>query len=208
MPPTPPRRRLLPAPERAASILRAAASIFGEQGYTRTTMEDIATRAKVSKLVIYRHFNSKQELYLAILDQLRRRLETVVPPPAPVDPADHAAAFRQAELTLAAEFAIARESPDAYRLLLRHAAHEPEFAGYVAQVKAAAHARIEDMLGPADPVLRSWMARVVGTTVDEAFLEWLDAGDPARDAEMVRRVTYLLGSMVGSLRAGGEGQRP
>ena len=50
-----------------------------------------------------------------------------------------------------------------------------------------------------DPVLRAWMARLVDRMVDEAFLEWLDVGDPARDPEMVERLAHLLGAMVGSL---------
>jgi hypothetical protein len=43
------------------------------------------------------------------------------------------------------------------------------------------------------------MARLVSRTVDEAFLNWLDVGDPAQDEAMVERVVYLLGGMVGSL---------
>jgi AcrR family transcriptional regulator len=200
--PPAPRRRLLAAPERAASILGAAAAVFAEQGYTRTTVEQVAARAKVSKLIVYRHFNSKHELYRAILDQVRDRLAAVEHPAGGPDPADPRAAFAAAVATLRAEFAVARENPDGYRLLHRHAAHEPEFAAYVAELKAAGYARAEATLaGVADPLLRPWLARVVSGTVDGAFLDWLDAGDPARDDDMVRRVARLLGAMVGSILA-------
>jgi hypothetical protein len=61
----------------------------------------------------------------------------------------------------------------------------------------------------ADPLVRGWMARLVANVINEAFLEWLDIGDPARDDEMVERVAYLLAGMVGSLwaRAQARGER-
>ena len=102
--------------------------------------------------------------------------------------------------TLSSVFAVARTMPDAYRLLYRYAAHEPEFAGYVAELTDRELHRAEAMLARVpDPAIRAWMARLVSRTVDEAFLNWLDVGDPAQDAVMVERVVYLLGGMVGSL---------
>jgi hypothetical protein len=61
----------------------------------------------------------------------------------------------------------------------------------------------------ADSLVRAWMARLVANTVSEAFLNWLDIGDPDRDDEMVERVAYLLAGMVGSLwhRAQAHGER-
>ena len=53
------KRRLLARADRAASILRAAARAFARAGYAGTSMDDIATAAGVSKLMLYRHFNSK-----------------------------------------------------------------------------------------------------------------------------------------------------
>jgi AcrR family transcriptional regulator len=209
-PPSPPRRRLLPTRERAASILTAAAAVFARQGYAATTVDQIAAEAGVSKLIVYRHFNSKRELYLAILDQVRDRLAQVPTPQQSVDPADGQAAFRQAVTTLAGAFAVARELPDGFRLLHRHAVHEPEFAGHVADLIDHSRQRIEGMLAPVpDPTLRTWMARLIDRMVDEAFLEWLEVGDPSRDAEMVERVAYLLGGMVGSLwrQPGGSADR-
>ena len=43
--------------------------MFVAQGYHDTSMDDIAERAGVSKPVLYQHFPSKLELYLALLDQ-------------------------------------------------------------------------------------------------------------------------------------------
>lgn len=197
--PETPRRKLMRAPERSASILAAAAAAFAAEGYEATSLDEVAAAAGVSKLILYRHFGSKRELYQAILDRMRERLDAVVPPAGPVSLADPAGAMRAAIDTLGQEFAIAREMPDAYRVLLRHARREPEFAAYARQVEDGSITRIGAMLaGVADPVVRAWLAGVVSSTVREAFLGWLDAGDPARDEEMVRRTAYLLGAIVGS----------
>lgn len=198
----PARRRLLKAPERAASILAAAATVFGRQGYARTTLDQVAAEAGVSKLIVYRHFNSKQELYSAILDQVSGRLAEVEQPTAPVAAEDGEAAIRRAMVALSGTLAVAREFPDAYRLLHRHAAREPEFAGYVESLVDAERRRVEALLSNVhDPMVRSWMARLVAETVGQAFLHWLDVGDPARDDEIAERLARLLASMVGSLWA-------
>jgi AcrR family transcriptional regulator len=194
-------RRLLAAPERAASILTAAARIFARQGYAATTVDQVAAEARVSKLIVYRHFNSKRELYTAILVQVGERLASVARPPAPVSADDAAAAMHHATATLAGTFAVARQLPDGFRLLHRHAPLEPEFAEHAAALAGGA-AEAEGMLANVDdPLIRGWMARLISRTVDEAFLDWLDHGDPSRDGEMVERVAFLLGGMVGSFWA-------
>ena len=49
----------------AASILRAAVEIVSEQGYSHATTKAIAQRAGVSEGTLYRHYESKQQLFLA-----------------------------------------------------------------------------------------------------------------------------------------------
>lgn len=194
------RRRLLPAPERAASILAAAATVFARQGYAATTLDQVAREAGVSKLIVYRHFNSKSELYTAILAQVRQRLAAVEQPTRAVHESDGDPAIATAAVALAGMFAVAREMPDAYRLLHRHAAREPEFASYVEGLREQERQRIRALLANvADPLVRTWMARLVADTVPAAFLHWLEIGDLARDEEMVERLAYLLSGMVGSL---------
>ena len=50
-------------------ILEAAARIFGEKGFDATSMQDIAEAVHLQKASIYYHFDSKQEILTAILDQ-------------------------------------------------------------------------------------------------------------------------------------------
>ena len=58
----------LPRTARRAQLLGAAQEVFVQQGYHAAAMDDIADRAGVSKPVLYQHFPSKLELYLALLD--------------------------------------------------------------------------------------------------------------------------------------------
>jgi AcrR family transcriptional regulator len=58
----------LPRDERRAQLLSAALELFTAAGYHSAAMDEIADRANVSKPVLYQHFPSKLELYLAVLD--------------------------------------------------------------------------------------------------------------------------------------------
>ena len=54
---------------RRLQLMSAAKSAFVTQGYHAAAMDDIADRAGVSKPVLYQHFPSKLELYLALLNE-------------------------------------------------------------------------------------------------------------------------------------------
>ena len=63
-------RRLLPRAERRDVLLRAAARAFARAGFVHTSMEEIAAAAGITRLIIYRHFASKEALYRAVLAKL------------------------------------------------------------------------------------------------------------------------------------------
>jgi AcrR family transcriptional regulator len=65
----PARGARLPRRERRESLLAAAREVFVESGYHAAAMDEIASRAGVTKPVLYQHFGSKQELYLAVFDE-------------------------------------------------------------------------------------------------------------------------------------------
>lgn len=64
-----PSRTRMPRTARREQLLRAARETFVAQGYHGTAMDDIAERAGISKPVLYQHFPSKLELYLALLEE-------------------------------------------------------------------------------------------------------------------------------------------
>ena len=64
----------LPAEERKAAVLDCACGIFSSGSYRGTTTAEIARKAGVTEPILYRHFDSKRALYLAVLDESWRRL--------------------------------------------------------------------------------------------------------------------------------------
>jgi len=50
-------------------ILKAAAEIIAEKGYTRTTTRAIAKAAGVNEVTIFRHFGSKRNLFSEMINQ-------------------------------------------------------------------------------------------------------------------------------------------
>jgi AcrR family transcriptional regulator len=52
-------------------ILFAAKDVFLETGYERASMDTVAARAGTSKRSLYAHFESKDKLFLAVLDLIR-----------------------------------------------------------------------------------------------------------------------------------------
>jgi AcrR family transcriptional regulator len=68
------KRRRLPPAERRVLIVEAAGRLFGERGYDGTRLDDVAVAAGVTKPVLYRHFDNKTGLYLALLERHRADL--------------------------------------------------------------------------------------------------------------------------------------
>lgn len=66
----------LPAAERRQAIVDTALRVFSEGSYRGTTTAEIAREAGVSEPILYRHFASKRDLYLAAIDEAWNRLRT------------------------------------------------------------------------------------------------------------------------------------
>jgi AcrR family transcriptional regulator len=60
--------------ESRGAILAAALELFAKRGYSATTTDEIAKKAKVSKGHIFAHFGTKQDILMAILDEQIGRL--------------------------------------------------------------------------------------------------------------------------------------
>lgn len=95
----PPRTRRLSAADRRRSILHAARKAFSDTGdMSGTTMRTIADRAGISEGVIYRHFESKDQLfYEAVVEPLREAVDSLVAATEVVDRDAPLTAERQLE---------------------------------------------------------------------------------------------------------------
>jgi len=64
--------------ERQAQVMAVAEGLFARHGFHHISMDMIADGAEVAKPVLYRHFPSKLELYLAVVDERGRELVDAV----------------------------------------------------------------------------------------------------------------------------------
>jgi TetR/AcrR family acrAB operon transcriptional repressor len=111
---------------RRQHILEAATSCFTSAGYHETTIDHIAERAGLSKGAVYWHFDSKRDLFLALLDAMLTLSPEVLEPEGAVPP--RAAIQRMADAAIAA----AASSAGMAGLMveyLAHAARDEEVRG-------------------------------------------------------------------------------
>ena len=59
----------MPAAQRREQLLDAAAALFAKSGYARATTAELAKAAGVTEPIIYRHFASKRDLFIALIDR-------------------------------------------------------------------------------------------------------------------------------------------
>jgi AcrR family transcriptional regulator len=60
--------------EKRARLKAAGLALFGENGFERTSIDDIARRAKLAVGGFYQHFRSKRQLLLVLMDELLDKL--------------------------------------------------------------------------------------------------------------------------------------
>ena len=57
-----------------AAIIKTAKRLFGERGFATTTIDDVASAARVAKGAVYHHFDTKEALFEAVFDQVSQEL--------------------------------------------------------------------------------------------------------------------------------------
>ncbi|MET7338772.1 helix-turn-helix domain-containing protein [Nonomuraea sp. NPDC005650] len=180
-----PVRRLRRA-ERREQILDAATRAFARAGYTATGLDDVAAEAGLTRAMLYRHFESKADLYRAVLDRACVRLAEATG----TDDFD--------ENAIPALLRAAATDPDGFRLLFRYAAREPDFRDLIDTItttsREIAHRNLARRI-PAGPWL-DWAADLIPTLTIEAVIAWLDAGRPDPDQAADRITKAVHGVMA------------
>jgi AcrR family transcriptional regulator len=176
-------------PVRREAILHAAAEVFAQAGYAATSVDDIAAAAGITKLIVYRHFEAKEMLYRAVLEQVfDRQVELFLA---------NVARGLQAGGTTQALLGVAREWPDGFRLLWRHAAREPQFADYALHLRDVAVSAARDVVTPlVRAEFAEWAAQTLFDHLVDAVLDWLDHGDATLDEQFVALETAALRATV------------
>ena len=175
----------LPRDERRGQLLAAASEVFVDHGYHAAGMDEIADRAGVSKPVLYQHFSSKLDLYLAVLQQhgdilvssVQQVLRTTT---------DNRQRLRAA---VQAFFDFIEHDSQGYRLIFENDnVTEPQVAAQITVATNACTDAVFDLISR-DSGLEAHRARMiavglVGISVDCARY-WLDAERPISKADAV-----------------------
>ena len=180
----------LPRAARRAQLIEAGASAFLARGYDKTSMEDVAQAAGVSRLIVYRNFESKEDLYRQILRQLLVDLGDAFSGLSFEDVAARGAAT--------VIMPVARAHPAAFRLLWRDAWHEPPFEDLAAEFRTyvTVYARAIFSSFIEDEARLDWAARSAGAHLVDGICNWLDNGDPARDDELAATMSRGLRALA------------
>ncbi|TDO51095.1 TetR family transcriptional regulator [Kribbella sp. VKM Ac-2571] len=178
--------RLLKRPERRAALIAAAARAFVRGGFAATGLDEVATEAGISRVLIYRHFESKAELYEAVLADVSDRLRVATGHPDHLTPG-----------SLEALVAAAQQDPDGFRLFFRQSGREPEFRRHADELREAMKATAAPYLRDAiaDPQRLQWATELIPTIAVEGVMAWLDAGQPEPDAAAAR-ITQVIAAAV------------
>lgn len=186
-------RQLLDRAARRETILRGAAEAFAERGYSATSMEDVAAVAGITKLIVYRHFDSKGQLYEAVLERVSEHGREMFI--AGLQTGRPASGAVRSMLT------VAREDPAGFTLLWNHAVREPQFAEHAASIRSRGVDAAESLLasvGWEHGTIRRWAAETIVSYLVASVLHWLDQGTPAEDDSFVERVARSLPAMIRS----------
>ncbi|GAA3432689.1 TetR/AcrR family transcriptional regulator [Kutzneria kofuensis] len=186
---SPHRRTLLRRDERRSQLIRAATTAFARAGFAATSLDDVAQQAGVTKVLIYRHFASKAELYLGVLTDVRDRVRSAVGSADGYN-SDTVRAFAQA----------ACDDPDGFRLLFRHAAREDQFSAYADELfRDATRIAMGHLRGRVEPAARRrWLADLLPRITIEVTLSWLDADRPIEVDELSRTIRAALAALTHS----------
>jgi AcrR family transcriptional regulator len=178
---TTPRQRL-PVAERRTLIVEAAGRLFGERGYDGTRIDEIAAAAGVTKPIVYRHFGSKRDLYLSLLDRHRDDLAGFV---ASMPTEGSTEERLRSVLDTWLDYVEARSY--AWKMLFRDAGGGPEIAARRREVHARARAVLVEVirsLATAPPKRRELepLAELISMGMAALVLWWIEDAAVSRAA--------------------------
>lgn len=141
----PPRRRVRRVEDRRAEIIAAAIKLFVAKGYSGTRLDEVAREARVSKGLPYLYFESKEDLFKAVVR------EALLPPLIAGEARLQAHQGSVAELLrgLVYDYAdyVRHISGGVAKLVIAEANNFPEIARfYVEEVLARARAFLADLI--------------------------------------------------------------
>ena len=178
--------------ERQSLLLRGAADIFLAHGFHGSSMDDVARRIGVSKVVLYRFFEGKDAIMAAILHQGLRDIEEADRLWFDVSP-DYGGGL------LGALRHIRCAGPPPL-LVMRFASQDPQYRHFYEAAADSSRQRTADRLSSwlvrnycSHPMWNAIVVHIADFSLN-GFMRWIDTGKPDLDPE-------FEGWMLASLRA-------
>lgn len=194
-------RKRLPLAERRAIVVEAAGRLFGERGYDATTLDDVAAASGVTKPIVYRHFDSKRELYLALLERHRDDLVGF----AALMPAEGSLDDRL-RVVIEAWLAYVEAHAYAWQMLFRDSGGDAEVQAFRREVHARARAVIAELVvslsaSAIEGDELDAVAELVSMGMAALVLWWMDNPNVAR-ATIVDAIARVWTGLLSGSHAG------
>lgn len=155
---------------RREQILEVAAECFAANSFAGSTLEEVAQRADLSRMMLYRYFESKEGIYLAVLDQVATALIaqlTILESPVSSDAVTRI------------HYAVAEQYPAGYRLFWEQARAEGTFRSHAAELVSRIHDVTTELLSRWVDLgeLSTWASTVATRYSVVTVLAFLDSRD-------------------------------
>jgi AcrR family transcriptional regulator len=178
----------LTADARREQILDVAIDVFGRGGYYGASMNDIAEAAGVTKPVLYQHFDSKSDLYRALLDEVGARMLASIAKAT----ADATSGKEQTHRGFQAYFRWVAQRHDEFMLLFGSARHDGEFSEQIRKITADAAEAIAPLIAvDIDPDHRRTLAHALVGLAEGASRQLVGLGQAFDADEVAREVSAL-----------------
>jgi TetR/AcrR family transcriptional regulator len=156
-------RPRLRAEERRQAVLETACRVFSKSSYRGATTAEIAREAGITEPILYRHFGSKRDLYLACLNETWRALREVAEQAVRDDPLRCLGAVADMYMAKQARIRLV----DLWIQALNEASEDATIAKAVRQQIREVHAFFADLIrrgqeagvvhAERDPVAEAWI---------------------------------------------------
>jgi AcrR family transcriptional regulator len=189
----------LPAQARRRQLLDVALESFAGGGFHKTSMDDVAEAAGVTKPVLYQHFRSKRALYLELLDDVGAQLLDEITKAT----ASASGPRQQVEAGFVAYFRFVRERQAAFRLLFGSGPRrDTQFGPAVRRVEQAIADAIALLIeADIDDDHRRLLANGIVGLAEGTARHWITSGLDLDPDQVARRIADLAWAGLRGIRS-------
>jgi AcrR family transcriptional regulator len=195
-----PQRSRMSSAERREQLIDVARALFAERGFEGSAIEEIASRAGVSKPIVYEHFGGKEGLYAVVVDREVRQLLSMMRSALTGD--DPRTLLEQAAIAL---LDYIEHSSDGFRILVRDSpvgSASGSFVTIISDVASRVEYIVEEEFrqrgfdAKIAPLYAQMLVGMIGTTGQW----WLDVRQPGK-REVAAHLVNLAWYGLSGIRA-------